>query len=110
MRQIPQSPNGLLATLQNMNNYLVPVDEKFVEDLAKAIARDRLQRDASTTVEHMIGKNPTITKNIESVFDRVFDKLWEGTSDADNLQKEGYRADARAAINRINLKLLTHQS
>lgn len=90
-----------------MNNYMIPVNEKFVEEVAKAIARDRLQRDASHTVEQMLGKNPTITKNIEAVFDRVFDKLWEGTSDADNAQKEGYRSDAIAAIRLINLKLLT---
>ncbi len=92
-----------------MNNYLVPVDEKFVEEVAKAIAKDRMQRNASNTVEHMLGKNPAITKNLEAVFDRVFDKLWEGNSEADNLQKDGYRNDAIAAIRLINLKLLTDQ-
>lgn len=90
-----------------MNNYLIPVNEQFVEEVAKAIARDRLQRDAASTVQNMLGKNPAITKSIESVFDRVFDKLWEGDSEADNAQKEGYRNDAIAAIRLINLKLLT---
>ena len=92
-----------------MNNYLIPVDEKFVEEVAKAIAKDRLQRDAASTVEHMLGKNPAITSQIESVFDRVFDKLWEGDTDADKIQKDGFRNDAIAAIRLINLKLLTLQ-
>jgi len=92
-----------------MNNYLIPTSEKFIEEVAKAIAKDRLQRDASFTIESMIGKNPELTKNLEKVFDRIFDKLWEGNTDADNIQKDGYRKDAIAAIRLINLKLLTDQ-
>jgi hypothetical protein len=90
-----------------MNNYLVPVDKNFIEDVAKAIARERLQRDATTTLESTIGYIPNASKTMEQTIDRVFETIWAGNTPADNAQKDAYRMDAIAAINLINLKLVS---
>jgi hypothetical protein len=44
---------------------------------------------------------------IENEFDRIFERLWAGTTVGDERQKALYRNDALAAIRAINLKLLT---
>ncbi len=92
---------------ENMSNYLLPTDEQFIEKVAKSIARDRLRRDASATIEKMIGVNVDISMQVEATFDRLFDKLWNNNGPADITQKNGYREDAHAAINTINLLLIT---
>lgn len=90
-----------------MNNILLPTDDDFVEAVARAIARDRLHRDASSAMQQMIGVPLEASEKLEGSFDMIFEKLWQGTSPQDMNQKDAYRNDARAAIAAINLKLLT---
>jgi hypothetical protein len=90
-----------------MNNYMLPTDDEFVETVARAIARDRLHRDASAAMQELIGVPLEDSTVLEGSFDRVFEALWRGTSPQDMRQKGEYRADARAAIAAINLKMLT---
>lgn len=90
-----------------MNNYMLPSDDDFVEHVARAIARDRLYRDASATVQDMIGVPIENVESLEGTFNRVFDALWAGDGEVDRRNKNEYRADARAAIAAINLKILT---
>lgn len=90
-----------------MNNYMLPTDDEFVEEVAKAIAKDRLHRDASHALEEMIGIKIQDTEVLENSFERVFNILWNGSTPVDIKNREEYRADARAAISAINLKILT---
>lgn len=89
-----------------MTQILLPADIEFVEAVARAIAKDRLFREASVALDDMIGVKLDASP-LESAFDRVFDMMWSGTTEVDERQKAGYRNDARAAISAINLKLLT---
>lgn len=50
---------------------------------------------------------PLNKENIDILFDDMFNNIWASTSMSDNSQKNEYRMDALAAINSINLKLLT---
>jgi len=90
-----------------MGNLLLPANDEFVDTVARAIARSRIYHDASTALENMIGIGISDSESLESTFDTIFDRLWNGTSPHDENQKNQYRTDARAAIAAINLKLLT---
>lgn len=90
-----------------MSDYLLPTDEQFVETIAMAIARNRLQKEASSALEEMVGLKIDSNPILEESFDRVFDLLWKGQLPEDMRQKDAYREDARVAIAAINLKLLT---
>jgi hypothetical protein len=90
-----------------MNNTLIPSDDEFVESIAKSIARNRIQSEASSAMSEMIGIKLEESVVLESTFDRVFEQLWSLSGEYDNRQKDLYRGDARAAIAAINLKLLT---
>lgn len=90
-----------------MNNLLLPVNDDFVEIVAKAIARNRMHQDASSALEDLIGVGLEESDRLENTFDNIFERLWNGTTQHDEKQKDQYRADAKAAIAAINLKLLT---
>lgn len=90
-----------------MNNYLLPTDESFVEDVARAIARNRLYGDAADAVRELTGIEISVHERLEDSFDIMFEKLWAGDLPEDMRQKASYRSDALAAISAINLKLLT---
>lgn len=92
-----------------MNDYLLPTDEAFVEDIAKAIARNRLLGDAGAIVDKILGTDMQIdmTETLETMLDPVLDSLWAGQTENDQYQRKMYKNDARAAIAAINLKLLT---
>lgn len=91
-----------------MNNYLLPTDDAFVEDIAKAIARNRLVGDAGAIVENMMGvRPPDLAETLEKMIDPALDILWQGATPNDALQRKLYCEDAKAAIAAINLKLLT---
>jgi hypothetical protein len=87
------------------------LDDSFVECIAKSIARQRLRGVACDAISDLSGVDVTLTDKIEHkidlMFDLMFDDIWSGTSDNDRRQRETYYSDARAAINAINLKLLT---
>lgn len=85
---------------------LVPVNDDFVEVVAKAIARNRVSAEAAESFREVTGINIEST-DLEDRLDRIFEALWEGSSAEDQHQKIQYRVDARAAIAAINLKLLT---
>lgn len=91
-----------------MNTYFIPTDTEFVEDVAKAIARNRVHKEASSAIREILGKDME-QKNIsyDRMLDLVFEKLWSGNSPTDKKQKENYMNDAMAAISAINLKLIT---
>lgn len=90
-----------------MSNYMIPADDEYVEAVAMAIAHGRLYKDASATLESMSGISIEGNEVMARSFDLIFERLWQGTTDVDVAQKDSYRADARAAIAAINLKLLT---
>ena len=91
-----------------MNTYFIPTDPEFVEHVAKAIARNRVQQNASAAIRDIIGKEIQLEgKSFEKTLDTVFEKLWKGDSPMDKQQKEDYTRDALAAISAINLKLIT---
>lgn len=90
-----------------MTVYMLPADADFVETVAKAIAKNRLLKDASTAMEGMIGVGLVGNETLERTFDSIFERLWAGTDPADIRQKELYREDAKSAIAAINMKLLT---
>jgi hypothetical protein len=89
---------------------MLPVNDDFVEVVARAIAKNRLYRDASNALENMIGVNLEASEKLEDTFTQIFDRLWAGTNADDESQKSVYREDAKVAIAAINLKLLTSLS
>ena len=90
-----------------MSGYLLPTNDDFVDVVAKAIAKNRIYEEASSTMEDMIGVGIASSSQLESTFEAVFDALWNGHRPLDERQRSQYRTDARAAISAINLKLLT---
>jgi len=91
-----------------MNTYFIPTDPEFVEHVAKAIARGRVQKNATEAVQDIIGKEIQLNgSSFEKTLDSVFERLWQGKSDMDKQQREDYMNDALAAIGAINLKLIT---
>lgn len=92
-----------------MSNYLIPTDEKFIEDIAKAIAKSRLVNETLGvyTALAILPPNFNLTESIEYIVDSMFDKLWVETTVDQLPTRDLYKDDARAAITAINLKLLT---
>lgn len=86
---------------------MVPVDDHFVELVAKAIAHSRLLREANDLLKSTIGVDVAQTGITEDRFTAEFDKLWTGTDDECTWNREEYTADAKTAINKINFLLLT---
>lgn len=82
---------------------MVPCDPAFVEEIAKAIARERIHRGAADSMAMI----PEVYENVAPLFDRMFDVLWEGDTEVDEQQRISYRSDALAAINAINLRMIT---
>lgn len=88
-------------------NILLPTDDQFVENVAKAIGRDRLFREAADLLETAIGVKLPDSDAIDARFDSEFEYLWHAKDDECVWNRESYRADAVVAINKINLLLLT---
>ena len=90
-------------------NIMLPTDSSFVEKIAIAIARDRLHRESIEILESMLGINvpEEILESEDENFDAVFEAAWNSNSEAAKYNKDSYIADAKAAVNRINLLLLT---
>ena len=89
-----------------MNNLLLPVNDEFIEIVAKAIAKNRMHQDASLALQDLIGIGLNDSDSLELTFDKIFERLWSGNTAHDEGQKDQYRSDARAAVAAINLKLL----
>ena len=89
-----------------MSQYMLPTNDEFVDSVAKAIARDRMYREASDALEDMIGIRIESVDRLDQGFDPVFETVWNGNKPFNIEQRESYRQDARAAISAINLKLL----
>jgi len=98
---------SIIHQKSKMNNLLLPVNDEFIDTVAKAIARNRIHQDASSELKDIIGFGLEDSDRLETTFDNIFERLWGGTTQHDENQKDQYRADARAAIAAINLKLLT---
>ena len=88
-------------------NTLLPVNEQFVELVAKAIARDRLHREAQDLIKYTMGIALPDSPALERRFDTEFEQLWVGHEDECVWNREQYTIDAITAINKINLLLLT---
>lgn len=91
-----------------MSNYIIPTDLDFVTDIAKAIARERISSDSRAILANS-GVPDQIVQLLDASIDNIFEKLWHGSTEVDSAQRESYIADARTAINAINLKLLLNQ-
>ena len=90
-----------------MSQYLVPTDKEFIEHIAKAIAKNRMFEDADSALQNIYGLKVDLLNNIDDIMDGLFETMWNGNSENDEHQRQHYRTDARAAINAINLKLIT---
>ena len=90
-----------------MTGYLIPSTDVFVDDVAKAIARNRLKNEAAAELESTTGIRMDDVSGIELTFDRIFDQLWSSPGITAETQRKNYREDAAAAIRAINLKLIT---
>ena len=88
-------------------NILLPTTNTFIEEVAKAIGRDRLYRDAADLLETALGIKLADTDSLDNRFDKEFERLWVGTDEECVWNRESFEADAIAAINKINLLLLT---
>jgi hypothetical protein len=88
-------------------NILLPTDEKFVEQVAKAIARDRLHREAVELLKDALGMDLPESPALDRRFDVEFESLWVGDEEECVWNRENYTIDAITAINKINLMLLT---
>lgn len=88
---------------------MLPNDSAFVEMIAKSIARSRARRDAAIVFQQITGLALEHIETLvpEDTIDSIFEKVWNGTSQHDQEEKNGYIQDARAAISAINLSLLT---
>lgn len=90
-----------------MNQYLVPTDEKFVESVAKSIAKERLRQQMISALDSVIGiQMDRPLEVLDSTIDTVFDTLWYEMTPTGELQRRSYISDARAAISAINLNFL----
>lgn len=88
-------------------NILLPVDEQFIEHVAKAVGKDRLHREAAEILQAATGLDINNAPSLDAKFDREFERLWQSDEEECVWNRENYRADAIAAINQINLLLLT---
>lgn len=88
-------------------NALIPVDTQFIEQVAKAVGRARMFRDASALVEKSIGIRLDASPDAMESFDLEFDELWLATDFESEWNRKECIADAQAAINKINFLLLT---
>jgi hypothetical protein len=88
-------------------NILLPTDEKFVEQVAKAIARDRLHREAADLLKAALGIALPESQALDKRFDLEFEMIWVGEDEECTSNRENYMIDAITAINKINLMLLT---
>ncbi len=88
-------------------NILLPVDDQFVEHVAKAVGKDRLHREAAEILQSAVGLNINDAPALDAKFDREFERLWKSDDEECKWNRENYRADALAAINQINFLLLT---
>ena len=86
-----------------MSDYMIPVNDEFVNEIAKSIAISRIQSDAKKMAELQQLDFSTLTSNLES----SFTKIWSSNEEPDVRLREIYIDEARAAILSINLKLLT---
>lgn len=89
-----------------MPNYLIPADDAMVEVAAKAICRNRMRQDADYELKSIFGQGLDDIDSFEQAFERIFEQIWAGKTEYDELQRTQYREDARAVISAINLKLL----
>lgn len=87
-------------------NILLPTDDQFVENVAKAISRDRLFREAVTLLQ-TVGVTLSESDALEDRFDAEFEYIWNAQDEECVWNRADYVADAIAAINKINLLLLT---
>lgn len=90
-----------------MNTYMIPVDDTFVTEVAKAIAKARLIRDTAAIVGPSLGIDIDNNPKLQVQLSREFIAMWDNESADTALLKAEALADARAAVNNINLALLT---
>ena len=90
-----------------MQNLLPTNDQAFIMMIAKAIGRERLFHVTNVTVKDATGyginDDPILLQRLES----EFELLWKGTKPKDDDVRQRFYDDAVAAINAINLYLLT---
>lgn len=98
---------SLLQSRANVSNFLIPTNAEFVEKVAKSISKDRLFRDSGEMFEDMVGYSLSDIPGIDEKFDEEFESLWASTDDDSEWNRQQFTADAVAAINKINLLLLT---
>jgi hypothetical protein len=88
-------------------NILLPTTTEFVDQVARSMARDRFQREALEVAMAVLGVRIQETDELDARFDKEFDLLWNGKDEESVWNRESYRSDAVAAINKINMLLLT---
>lgn len=86
---------------------MIPTDDAFVKQVAKSIGKDRLFRESMILLESVLGYNPETVSGIDNRFDQEFEVVWADSSEDGVWNREQFAGDALAAINKINLMLLT---
>lgn len=92
-----------------MDNYMLPTDKAFVEEIAKAISLSRLHRDADEFMKAVTG-TAILDERIVSQIDEDFEHLWSTPGKVSEDCRQDYMTDAQVVINKINLLLLTRTS
>ena len=93
-----------------MPTYLLPVDDDFVESIAKAIAKNRMEIHAKMILQdtYIDGDRIRIEdKNIEDIVKYAFTSLWDSNAPESVSRKKEYLEDTKEVINLINLKLIS---
>lgn len=94
-----------------MSNFLLPVsDETFIMTVAKAISRERLMLDSDRVLKQSMGYGIDDDPTLRGKLEEEFEHLWNGSHKHDAEVRARFRDDALAAINAINLHLLTFPS
>ncbi len=89
-----------------MTQFMIPVNDDLVEEVARAIAKNRFSQEMRESIDQAFGNNKFLIDQIEESIGPVFETLWNGENSSDEKQREIYREEARAVIRAINLKLL----
>lgn len=87
--------------------YLIPTSQEFIEEIARSLALNRLREETLESMSDELCMQVQGNAAFDASLQRILNMLWSGETDEDEIERDRYRGDARAAINAINLKLIT---
>lgn len=90
-----------------MKNNLLPINDDFIMSIAKSISRERLLADTDAAMKYAAGYSLFDDPILVDRIGIEFEYMWGSLDPADKEVRDRFRNDAIAAINAINLLLLT---